>query len=98
MKQSGGNGLAAFLTSCLVVGLVTGAAPVSADSDIVTPIDPATGEVLVAPGDSALAGDVTFGPPKPNPPPYTTEPGASIGSSLTMLASATITHLIRDQT
>ncbi len=71
MKQRGGNGLAAFLTSCLVVGLVTGAAPVSADTDIVTRIDPATGKVLVAPGDSALAGDVTAGPPNPNPPTYT---------------------------
>jgi hypothetical protein len=61
MKQRGCNGLAAFLTSCLVVGLVTGAAPVSADTDIVTPIDPTTGKVLVAPGDSALAEDVTAG-------------------------------------
>jgi len=71
MKQSAGNGLAAFLAFCLVVGQVTGAAPVSADTDMVTPIDPATGKVLVAPGDSALAGDVTAGPPNPNPPPYT---------------------------
>ncbi len=71
MKQRGGDGLAAFLTSCLVVGLVTGAAPVSADTDTVTLIDPATGKVLAAPGDSELAGDATAGPPNPKPPPYT---------------------------
>lgn len=40
-------------------------------ADEVTPIDPVTGKVLVAPGDSILAEDITSGPPNPKPPPYT---------------------------
>lgn len=71
MKRNGGNGLTMLLISCLVVGLITGEAPASADTENVTPIDPATGKVLVPPEDSSLAEDVTSGPPNPNPPPYT---------------------------
>ncbi|WP_347988410.1 alginate export family protein [Methylomonas sp. AM2-LC] len=39
--------------------------------DDVTPIDPLTGKVMVAPQDSSLSEYVTTGPPNPNPPPYT---------------------------
>ena len=75
MKQHRRSGLPALLTTCLVVGLVVGlvavAAPALAETDEVTPIDPSSGKVLVAPEDSALAEDVTAGPPNPHPPPYT---------------------------
>lgn len=71
MERNGGNGLTVLLICCLVVGLFTGGVPALADTDNITPIDPATGKVLVPPGDSALAEDVTSGPPNPKPPPYT---------------------------
>ena len=71
MKRKYGGGLTVLSISCLVLGLIAGEAPALAGTDQVTPIDPATGKVLVAPEDSALAEDVTSGPPNPNPPPYT---------------------------
>lgn len=55
------------MTLVVSLALVTNARA----NDEVTPIDPATGKVLVAPGDSILSEDVPAGPPNSNPPPYT---------------------------
>jgi hypothetical protein len=67
MKRNFGS----WVLLVLAVGCVPRITPaLAASADDVTPIDPSTGKILVAPQDSAIAEDINSGPPNPQPPPY----------------------------